>query len=188
MLASVGWEHALTVVLAGFAITWWGRVADRPPEIRGDALVLRYPPAVRWVMRGAGALLFLLSVLGSISLCESAQGPGESLWLPLVFLPLVALGVAPLLEARVFYELDAKGLRGRTAFRGRRSIVFAEIAEITWSDTNRWLVLRSRGGERLRISRFLVGQQALWMAIEAKVPAPVWQSARQGYEHSTRLH
>ena len=64
-------------------------------------------------------------------------------------------------------------------------IVTAAVTS-AWSKGNNWFVLRDRGGEVLRLSRFLHGWQAMVAALEAKVDPKVWRAAVQAQAQPAR--
>ena len=120
MLGAVGWEHAVTIALTGLVLGWWARAAQRPAEMVQDAIVMSYPPAARWLLRILGTFLLVVAIVGPIALALDPRRPDASPWLTLIFVPVAALGLCPIAEARVRLLLDANGLRGRTALRGER--------------------------------------------------------------------
>lgn len=170
---------AVTTVLTGAAIAFCLRAERKVPRIEGDVIVLRYAAWMRWVMRG-GAILCL-------------AGWGVALWLALApgateqnvrtaalaTIVAVVMSVGGFCEPRVCLEMDAAGIRGQTAFRGRRAIAWADIVAVDFGQKSASWVLRDRTGQVLRVPRYLVGSEAVLAALEAHVDQRIWKGAAE---------
>ena len=175
-----GISAAVTLAVLGGIL----KLARRDAPIVEGAVVLRYPLALRILLWFAGGLFFGAAVAVGVAVALGAADAKlqRVAWL---FVPMgLLLGPAGLLEPRVCLQLDGDGIRGRTAWRGRRAIAWSEIAEVRWSTLNNAFVLRARNGAKLSVSRFLQGHEAVVAALEAKVPEPLWRRAVDRYARS----
>ena len=173
--------HALTALLTGLMMVGLVWLSNRPPAITGDAIVLRYPLPLRAIFLVAGtgfpalcAYLWVGVVNGTVR-----QGLMLTAVISVVFLPLALYS---LMQLRVVLQIDRDGIGGRTAFQGRRRILWEEIASVDYSRAYSSLRLRDRAGETIRVSRLLRGHQAVWTALEGKVDPNIWRAAAAAFQ------
>lgn len=164
----------MTAGLTNALLERFARQARGTPDVQDGKVVLQYPKAMRWFL-WSGAAFFALVILGAwFDGVMSGRGFRVA-WLASGVLG--TLVVATSAEASVRLLLDAHGIGGRTAFRGRRAIAWRDVESVGYSLGNRWFVLMDRHGERLRVSTLLQGHQALIAALETHVPEAVWRGA-----------
>ncbi|MEL6427939.1 MAG: PH domain-containing protein [Planctomycetota bacterium] len=162
------------------------RAASGWPEVEDGAFELRYPPLFRWGVGIAGALLFGFAI---VAFGFKAFGPpdpelDEVIW---TAVPIIGvLGAVSLLEIFVRYQVDEEGIRGRTAFRGTRSMRWEDVVEVKFSNTMQWFRLQSSDLTTLRASGLLRGAQALPRVIERYVAPDVAAAALEAYEGRPR--
>jgi tetratricopeptide (TPR) repeat protein len=87
-------------------------------------------------------------------------------------LALVLLGAVYLLYAVFFTRVwfDHRAVHHQTPLAGRKSINFSEIAEVGWSWWAQSDYIADRHGERIYISRMLVGSGELYALVEEAAP------------------
>lgn len=176
------WEHGLTAGLTALLLGAFARHALREPEVVGGTVTLRYLRALRIVL-WVGLVLFAalsVGVLWPFLAGNTTEKDARTLALGL---PVgLVLGAGCAAELRVALELDLEGIRGRTAFRGRRAIAWADVTAVKWSPSNHWFVVVDRRGEKIRVSRFLRGHTALLSLLREKVAPAIWEKAVAAYE------
>lgn len=183
------WQHVITGTLTAAVLAYLVKLAARPPDVQGDVLVLRYPrvlSVIVWVgivVFGGGAIAVSIPLVMGTASAKDERTAVFALPTCLVFL---AGFVAGLREMRVTLHVDREGIRGRTAFRGHRSIAWREVAEVKWAPANKWLVLVDRSGNKLRVSILLRGHEAVVMALREHVPEPVWRKAVAAWEQAPK--
>lgn len=170
-------QYVLTAVVVGLVLGAMARSARQPPVVTGDAIVLRYPRGLRWFLWFSAVLMLGMLAWLVFEVASEDRDPGivRLAWFGI---PLFGvLGAVSLREPRVRLEIDGDGIRGETAFRGRRELAWRDLASVRYSPTWNWFVLRDRDGRLLRVSPFLRGSEALFAALEAKVPDRIWSEA-----------
>ena len=163
----------------------FARTALRPPAIVDGTVTIRYPLPVRLFLL-TGVVFFTVLSVGALWPLLAGAATAKQVrdaWAVLVFLPFAAVLCA---ELRVRLDLDLVGIRGQTAYRGRRAIAWADVVAVRWSRFHKWFVLVDRHGTKVRISRFMHGHQAVSAMLRETVPAPVWEKAVAAWERDTR--
>lgn len=157
----------------------WRRVGAAPPLLRGDKLVLRHCRFYRWLMLGIAAGSFAFAV----RLFQLAMDPSGAI--PIAFavvlfvlaVGLVGLGVFVVATLRVRLEFDQVGLRGRTMWRGWRTVGWGEIARIRYSATTKDLTITDAAGERVVGSALMPGFHTLLAQLRTRVPREIHEPA-----------
>jgi hypothetical protein len=177
-------QAGLRTAVATALIGWMLWLARRDPRIEEGVIVLRYPLPMRVFLWVAGSLALLVVGWMVTDLLSGTPDPiiAQHVWW---MLPVFAfMAVVALVEPRVQLKLDGDGIRGQTAYRGRRELAWQDLVCVRWSLYNNWFVSRDRHGETLRISRFLHGHEALPAMLERTVAEKVWKAAVRGYQQS----
>jgi hypothetical protein len=135
-----------------------------------DGPVLRYSTALRRLANAAPVAV--LAAAGAAWLPRSGGTPDGSAFLltlfALVFLDVWLLRIE-LLATRVRLRQD--GVEASSAWRRAPVVLrWADLATIRWSPMGQGFVLVGRGGERVRVSRFLSGLGDLARAVRVQVP------------------
>ncbi len=172
---------AATTIISGALCLAMIRGGLQPPVLVGESYEIGPSPIVRWFAIGAGVLLlgFVALCLGLIIAGEADEELQRIAWIAVPM--LAALGIAALCESRVRLWMDRDGIRGRTAFRGRRGVRWDELEKVSYSNTSSCLVLRDRHGEKLRVSTLHRGHNYLFDVLIAKVPEEVWAEGLRRY-------
>ena len=165
------------------------RSANRPPKLAGDAVEIGPSPAARVLLILAS--LLLLGMAGLFVVLVLTGNADQKLTRVAWFaVPMfTGLGVPTLLEARVRLWMDRDGLRGRTAFRGWRELLWQDIESVRYSKGLSCIVLRDNRGQTIRVSRMHRGHNYVFDVLAAKVPQAKWEAALRDYvdTHGTRI-
>lgn len=150
------------------------------PERLGPAagVVMQYGA----LARVAAALLLVLAVAALLFVGTRHHGSGSTA--PKVFLVVasLALGAATVEVFGVAHRLRSDGIERVAPWRPRAVVRWAEVTSLEWVEATHWFELRSRSGERVRVSRQLTGMAAFARAALEGVPAHVID-ARPGLRH-----
>lgn len=126
IIATAATAAAVTVLMS-----LWLRACTRDPVFRDGVVVLRYPKSRRAFL-GLGSLFFLALLVGLVWAVIDDPSDPKALRVAWVGVPFAALfAFACWREGRVRLELDGDGIRGRTAFRGRRAVSWAGLDSVT---------------------------------------------------------
>lgn len=170
-------------------LAWLLRSGNRPPKLAGDAVEIGPSPGGRALLIFSGLVLLAMAGL-CVALVVTGNADQELTLLSWFAVPMaVGIGVPTLLEARVRLWMDSEGLRGRTAFRGWRELLWQDIESVRYAKTWSYIVLRNHRGETIRVSRMHRGHNYVFDVLAAKVPREKWEQAQRDYldKHATRM-
>lgn len=167
--AAVGVVGAL---LAGALTAWAFRQTDRVPQtVEGDAFVMRYAPLLGWL--GWFCIAFSGGLLVLFVFDPNRESPLDVLGVAAVTGMFVVPGVLILLSAKRTYAVARPdGFALHTWFRSEPvEVRWSEVEEVTFSRLG-YLLVRTRGGRKVRLSAYFVGiyQLADLVAGSLRVP------------------
>ncbi|HZN42079.1 MAG TPA: hypothetical protein VFD82_24990 [Planctomycetota bacterium] len=187
------WPHFVGTLVSSLVtaaiLAWLLRSGNRSPKLAGDAVEIGPSPGGRALLIFAGLVLLAMAGL-FVALVLTGNADPKLTKISWLAVPMfVGLGVPTLLEARVRLWMDSEGLRGRTAFRGWREVLWQDIENVRYSKTTSCIVLRDHRGETIRVSRMHRGHNCVFDVLAAKVPQAKWEQALRDYvdKHATRI-
>lgn len=161
---------------------WLFLAARRPalPQPGTDAIHLRYSTPLRvfaWVTAlGIPALLVVVMVYLPLRRPFNPWSAGALL------LAFGILGGLLLLETeKVCISLTDQGIRGTSPWRGPREFPWNQVQDVSYSLLNRWFVLTSLQGQKIRVSCFLVGIRTFVAKLKQHVPPEKYVRAERGF-------
>ncbi|MBL8751019.1 MAG: PH domain-containing protein [Planctomycetes bacterium] len=168
--------QTLTALLTALVLAALLKAERRSPDLAGGSAVLEYSRGVRWFLRGA-AIAFALLLTWALVAAFLPGGTARDVGLVAAgFLVLGPLAIFGFFEPRVRLAITASGIGGRTAFRGRREVAWSDVTRIRYSAVSANWTIEGRG-EKVRVSRYLVGSASLVTAFETKLPPEIWRAA-----------
>jgi hypothetical protein len=99
------------------------------------------------------------------------------------FLILLFLGLGGVMVIDFFgtrHRYDEQGLTYRTPWTRKRSLRWADVSELKWSLSMKWLVIRDAGGVKFRISPLLGGLDGLGRTAQQHIPRAVLDASPAG--------
>lgn len=154
------------------------------PQPGGDAHVFRYGLMLRALALGA-AIVLPLATTAVLRFYPPARSPVG--YVVAVYLGFAALTIPLVWEAGRYYVLlTPAGLEARSAWRGVRTIAWADLAAVRFHPTLSWFEFMGPDGTRARVPSFVAGLNELLGVVESHVPPALLKGARTGYAHVGR--
>ncbi len=168
-------------VAASLALLVVAATRGRPKLISTDgSLLFRYSLPFRVI----GSLLAFGMPL-AISAVGSFMPPAnrEDVWAMLaIYAGFAAIGLPLWWEgSRFALVVSPEGLDCRSPWRGRRFMAWGDVASLSFSPSNRWFIIRDRGGRTFRVHVFVAGVPEFLARSEERLPLAALAGAKAGY-------
>lgn len=172
--------ETITAVLTALIVAALLRAERRSPDLIGTSAVLEYSRGVRWFLRGTALTFTVLLAWTLVAALLPDAAPRDVALAAMAFLVLGPLAIFGFSEPRVRLAITASGIGGQTAFRGRREVAWSDVTGIRYSAVSANWTIEGRG-EKVRVSRYLVGSGSLVTAFESKLPPELWRAAVEAW-------
>ncbi|MBY0524144.1 MAG: ABC transporter permease [Gemmataceae bacterium] len=168
-------------VLAFMGLLLWAAQRERPvADPVAGTVRIRHSMVFRWF----SYFMAFVPPLGITVLLFFNPPRKDGDVFAIVFLYLLFGGLsAPLLWESLCFSvvLSSEGLDCRSPWRGRRFIPWNEVQELSYGAVNSWFIIRTRAGDRFRVSILVPGLKLLLEQFEQRLPSKAMEGARLGY-------